>query len=155
MTNFEKWKRDLTIDKLVEWVYGYGCFSCPARKQCSHEACEASFIEWMNAEAKESEMENEKEEGSVQPETREMKAARISMLRADAEFAGILQTERLVETFLRIRIGETHDAVAALREEIQKLKDQVDAKKKNALAEYCRLNGIDTSKWEESDEKDS
>lgn len=149
MTNFEKWKRDPTIDKLIEWVYGYGCFSCPARKQCSHEACEDSFIKWMNAEVEESEMENEKEE------TSEMKAARISMLRADAELAGILQTERLVETFLRIRIGETHDAVAALREEIQKLKDNVDSKKKNALTEYCRLNGIDTSKWEESNEKDS
>jgi hypothetical protein len=94
-------------------------------------------------------MENEKEE------TREMKAARVSILRTDAELSGILQMEVLVEAFLRIPIGETHDAVAALREEIQKLKDNVDAKKKNALAEYCRLNGIDTSKWEESDEKDS
>lgn len=154
MTNLEKWKQELDADKFAELMGCCYCeeYVCPLHGKCNagpEKDCHQVLKEWANAEAEESEMENEKEE------TREMKAARISMLRADAELSGILQTERLVETFLRIRIGETHDAVAALREEIQKLKDNVDAKKKNALSEYCRLNGIDTSKWEESDEKDS
>lgn len=49
MTNFEKWKQELTIEGLIELAYSdFACFKCPAHALCKSErqGCKNAIIEW-------------------------------------------------------------------------------------------------------------
>ena len=57
MTNFEKWKSELTIEKYSRLVCGdcYSCKFCPAEDSCingfdSVSGCREKFVKWANAE---------------------------------------------------------------------------------------------------------
>lgn len=59
MTNFEKWKKELTVEeaamKLAESMFV--CGFCPARKsrKLCNGTCQENFIAWANAPVKEEE----------------------------------------------------------------------------------------------------
>ena len=55
MTNFEKWKQELTVEEMVRFAMNflYKCNNCPAVKCCSEDekdTCNDSFVVWANAE---------------------------------------------------------------------------------------------------------
>jgi hypothetical protein len=58
MTNFEKWKRDLTIEKMVEIFGGDVCHECPVKYQgCGkYDSCTEDILEWANKEIEEDAM---------------------------------------------------------------------------------------------------
>jgi len=52
LTNFEKWKNEMTIEKLMEWLED-DCFAdkCPAFEICKDtEGCKESWIKWAESE---------------------------------------------------------------------------------------------------------
>ena len=61
MTNFEKWKAELTKEGAAEFVKTGSkvCMACPAIKFCYHgmeninKPCSEVFLKWANKEAKE------------------------------------------------------------------------------------------------------
>jgi hypothetical protein len=45
--NFEKWKRDMTVEKFLAIFKKTGCVGCPAEEVCKvTEGCENAFIKW-------------------------------------------------------------------------------------------------------------
>ncbi len=53
MTNFEKWKKELTAEQVVECFFEpefFCCRNCPAYDYCNDEdkECRESFLEWAN-----------------------------------------------------------------------------------------------------------
>jgi len=55
MTNFERWKQELTIEKLMcNGALGLMCATCPATEGCKHTIgmCAKTFREWGNQKCK-------------------------------------------------------------------------------------------------------
>jgi len=51
MTNFEKWKKDLTIENALAIFKCCGCEGCPAEEVCKvTEGCEKAFNLWAQQE---------------------------------------------------------------------------------------------------------
>jgi hypothetical protein len=47
MTNFEKWKRDMTAENFLEIFHRTGCVGCPAKEVCKvTEGCGNAFRKW-------------------------------------------------------------------------------------------------------------
>jgi len=54
MTNFEKWKAELTAYDVLQLYYEQDCHDCPATNICHNgmgSTCNDSFFEWANQEA--------------------------------------------------------------------------------------------------------
>ena len=58
MTNFEKWKNDLTVESLATSLQTCHCEDCPAEDFCNSKdgqviiGCEATVEAWANTEVK-------------------------------------------------------------------------------------------------------
>lgn len=58
MTNFEKWKEELTVDKFVKIAVSYPCYSCIAKSHCkslrkskTQKSCDEIIRDWANKES--------------------------------------------------------------------------------------------------------
>ena len=54
MTNFEKWKAELTAYDVLQLYYNQNCKDCPAITICYNDkggSCNDAFFEWANQEA--------------------------------------------------------------------------------------------------------
>lgn len=54
MTNFEKWKKELTVEEVADRMEAmcYVCGHCPAKQQCDKTFCRTHFLAWANAPMK-------------------------------------------------------------------------------------------------------
>lgn len=55
MTNFEKWKSELTPEKIAKLLDSDDiCFECPVGSECwGYGSCPETFLEWANKEGEE------------------------------------------------------------------------------------------------------
>jgi len=51
MTNFEKWKQEMTVERFLTIFRQTGCVGCPALKVCKvTQGCENAFVKWAEQE---------------------------------------------------------------------------------------------------------